>query len=66
MTHGGFLGILEAVHSGVPVIGIPFFFDQPRNVLKIVEQGAGILLDYETVTADTLYNAITTIINNSR
>jgi len=66
MTHGGLLGTLEAVHSGIPVIGIPFYFDQPRNILKLVEQGAGVLLEYETMTADTLYNAIITIINNSR
>jgi len=66
MTHGGLLGILEATHSGIPVIGIPFFFDQPRNILKLVEQGSGILLDYETMTKDTLYDAITTILNNNR
>lgn len=65
MTHGGLLGILEATHSGIPVIGIPFFFDQPRNILKLVEQGSGILLDYETLTKDTLYDAITTILNNN-
>jgi len=66
MTHGGLLGVLEAVHSSVPIIGVPFFFDQPRNILKLVEQGSGILLDYESMTEDILYNAITTIINNSR
>lgn len=66
MTHGGLLGILEAVHSGIPVIGIPFFFDQPRNILKIVEQGSGIILDYDTITKDILYDAIITIVNNNR
>lgn len=66
MTHGGLLGTIEAVHSGVPVVGIPFYFDQPRNILKLAEQGSGILVDYETLTKDTLYNAIMTIINNSR
>lgn len=66
MTHGGLLGILEAVHTGTPIIGIPFFFDQPRNILKLVEQGSGILLDYQSMTEDIVYDAITTIINNSR
>jgi len=66
MTHGGLLGIIEAVHSGVPVVGIPFFFDQPRNILKLVQQGSGIILDYESMTKDILYNAITTIVNNNR
>jgi len=66
MTHGGLLGVLEAVHSSVPIIGIPFFFDQPRNILKLVEQGSGIILDYETLTKDVLYDAIMKIINNDR
>lgn len=66
MTHGGLLGIIEAVHSGIPVVGIPFFFDQPRNILKLVEQGSGILIDYESMTTDILYNAIMKIISNER
>lgn len=66
MTHGGLLGIIEAVHSGTPVVGIPFFFDQPRNILKLVAQGCGIILDYETLSEDTLYDAITTVIRNDR
>lgn len=66
MTHGGLLGILEAVYSGIPIIGIPFFFDQPRNVLKLVEQGCGIILDYDTMTKDVLYDAISTVVNNNR
>lgn len=66
MTHGGLLGILEAIDSGVPIIGIPFFFDQPRNILKLVERGSGILLDHESLSTDILNNAIITIVNNSR
>lgn len=66
MTHGGLLGTIEAVQSGTPIIGIPFFFDQPRNILKLVEQGSGIILDYESMTTDILYNAIMKIITNER
>lgn len=66
MTHGGCLGIIEAVHSGIPVIGIPFFFDQSRNILKMVEHGSGILLDYHSLTSDIIYDAIMTIISNNR
>lgn len=66
MTHGGLLGILEALHTGVPIIGLPLFFDQPRNVLKLVQQGSGILLDLQTITTDTLYHAINAIIHNNR
>ncbi|XP_050427170.1 UDP-glucosyltransferase 2-like [Adelges cooleyi] len=65
MSHGGQLGVHEAIHSGVPVIGIPFFFDQPRNILKLVSQGAGILLDYDLLSREYLSDAINTIITNS-
>ncbi|XP_050522868.1 uncharacterized protein LOC126895255 [Daktulosphaira vitifoliae] len=65
MTHGGNLGIIEAVHVGKPVIGIPFFLDQPRNIIKLVEQGAGIMLDYKSLTKETLYHAINSMIQNS-
>ncbi|XP_050522153.1 UDP-glucosyltransferase 2-like [Daktulosphaira vitifoliae] len=65
MTHGGLIGTIEAIHSGVPVIGIPLFFDQLGNILKLVNQGSGILLDYESITKDSLYNAIMTMINNN-
>lgn len=66
MTHGGLIGIIEAIHSGVPVIGIPLFFDQPGNILKLVNQGSGILLDYDSITKDSLYNAIITMVYNNR
>jgi len=64
MTHGGLLGIMEAVYTATPIIGVPFFFDQPRNILKLVEQGSGILLEYETMNSDILYDAITKIVGN--
>lgn len=66
MTHGGNLGIIEAVYCGKPVIGIPFFLDQPRNIIKLEEQGAGIMLDYRLLSKENLYHAISSMIQNSR
>ncbi|VVC25656.1 UDP-glucuronosyl/UDP-glucosyltransferase [Cinara cedri] len=64
ISHGGMSGIYEAVDSGVPVLGIPLFFDQPHNIANIVHWGAGVMLDYKTLTKDTLINAIREMINN--
>ncbi|KAK6643644.1 hypothetical protein RUM43_005154 [Polyplax serrata] len=50
VTHGGLLGIMEAVTYGVPMIVLPIFGDQFHNGAAIAEKGAGIVLDYATIT----------------
>jgi len=32
ITHSGNSGTIEATSAGIPVLGIPIFFDQPRNL----------------------------------
>lgn len=66
ISHGGISGIYEAIDSGVPVLGIPLFFDQPHNVANLVHWGAGLMLDYKTLTKDILVNAINEMTNNSK
>ncbi|XP_072933658.1 uncharacterized protein [Epargyreus clarus] len=39
ITHGGLLSTTEAIHFGVPIIGIPVFFDQFSNVNRAVMHG---------------------------
>ncbi|KAJ8711856.1 hypothetical protein PYW08_008810 [Mythimna loreyi] len=39
ITHGGLLSSIEAVHFGMPIIGVPVFFDQFTNIKKAVENG---------------------------
>lgn len=64
ISHGGMSGIYEAIDSGVPVLGIPLFFDQPRNIANLVYWGAGIMLDYKTLTKDVFVNAIKEMTTN--
>lgn len=66
MTHGGLLTNQEAVWSGVPLIGFPVFGDQSNYVTKAQKDGYALKLDWKTITEDSLYNAITEIINNPR
>lgn len=63
ITHGGLLSLQEAMYHGVPVIGIPFFFDQPGNVQRVKELGIGEGLDLSNITEEGVYQLITKVIN---
>lgn len=54
----------EAVDAGIPILGFPIFYDQPRNIANLVEIGMALKMDLYTVTKDTLFDAITELINN--
>lgn len=41
ITHGGLTGVKEAIYHGVPMIVIPFFYDQPGNAARVVFHGLG-------------------------
>lgn len=56
----------EAVDSGVPVLGLPLFYDQSRNINHLVDAGMAILLNLESVTKDTLLKTILELINNEK
>lgn len=58
-------GMYEAIDSGVPILGIPLVFDQPHNIANIVQWGAGMMLDHETLTKDVLVNATKEMILNN-
>ena len=64
--HGGYGGITEAVYHGVPLIGIPMFGDQPRNIDKAERAGYAITLDFTTLTEEKLDNAINRILSEPK
>ncbi|KAB0804986.1 hypothetical protein PPYR_01956 [Photinus pyralis] len=64
VTHGGRLSTIEALHYGVPVIGIPFFSDQEYNIADCVNKGYGVRLNYKELTADTLNHALLEVAGN--
>lgn len=45
ITHGGYNSIKETARSGVPLLGIGMFFDQPRNAKVVEKNGWGLILD---------------------
>lgn len=65
LSHGGQLSTQEAVYHGVPVLGFPVFGDQMINIGKAVARGNAKLLEFEGLTEETVYEAITEMLQNS-
>ncbi|KAI4463415.1 UDP-glucosyltransferase [Holotrichia oblita] len=65
ITHGGLLGTTESLHRGVPVLGIPVFFDQLMNMRNAERLGVGISVPYKEFTEEKLFNAINRILTDS-
>ena len=54
ISHGGALGINEAVYEGVPVLGIPMYADQMTNLEVLRSYGAAEILHYSDITNDSV------------
>uniref|UniRef100_A0A3Q3IMV4 UDP-glucuronosyltransferase n=1 Tax=Monopterus albus TaxID=43700 RepID=A0A3Q3IMV4_MONAL len=52
VAHGGTNGVQEAIYHGVPVLGLPLFFDQYDNLLRLKERGGAEILTINTVDKD--------------
>jgi len=57
ITHGGMNSVSEAMVSGVPMLVIPFVSDQPVNAQQVEKMGLGKVLEYKSVTAESLKEA---------
>ncbi|XP_070065012.1 uncharacterized protein [Drosophila virilis] len=57
-THGGLMGLTEAVASGVPILGMPVYGDQHLNVAALVERGMAVRLDFERLREQTAFEAL--------
>ncbi|XP_033972419.1 UDP-glucuronosyltransferase 2C1-like [Trematomus bernacchii] len=64
VAHGGTNGVQEAIYHGVPVVGLPLFFDQFDNLLRLKERGAAKILTIQTVDKDNNFqDAIQEVLN---
>ncbi|KAK5638201.1 hypothetical protein RI129_012496 [Pyrocoelia pectoralis] len=66
ITQGGLQSMDEAIFSHVPMVGIPFFGDQPYNVKKLVNKGLGLELNYQNLEKNHFKETILEVINNPR
>ncbi|WP_326654245.1 glycosyltransferase [Streptomyces sp. NBC_01750] len=58
ITHCGFNGTREAFSSGVPMVGLPLFAEQPANAERIEQLGAGLALRLEDLSIDSLTSTV--------
>ncbi|KAJ8676539.1 hypothetical protein QAD02_012326 [Eretmocerus hayati] len=64
ITHGGLGGLLEALYYGTPMVGVPLFSDQFRNVESFVRKGMMIRIDYDNLSGTTLESALRTLLDD--
>jgi len=58
VTHGGLLSLQEALYHKTPLVGIPLGNDQMPNLLRASIRGYALLLDWATLSSDSLLGAI--------
>ncbi|KAH8302416.1 hypothetical protein KR044_006370, partial [Drosophila immigrans] len=66
VSHCGGLSAQEATWHGVPLVGIPLFLDQFRNLVLAIDAGAAVQVDYLKMTTATLVSAIREVAENER
>lgn len=66
VMQGGLQSTSEAVSNAVPIVGIPIISDQMHNVAKIVSAGAGLKIDFKSLTKETILTTFKTVLNDPR
>ncbi|XP_030018435.1 UDP-glucuronosyltransferase 2C1-like isoform X7 [Sphaeramia orbicularis] len=65
VAHGGTNGLQEALYHGVPVVGIPLFFDQYDNLMRLKERGGAQILTINSVDKDNNFlKAVEEVLND--
>ncbi|KAK2828332.1 hypothetical protein Q5P01_019366 [Channa striata] len=63
VAHGGTNGVQEAIYHGVPVLGIPLFFDQYDNLLRLQERGAGKILQLSDINGHSFEQGLMEVLH---
>ncbi|XP_054475185.1 UDP-glucuronosyltransferase 2A1-like [Anoplopoma fimbria] len=65
VTHRGTNGVQEAIYHGVPVVGLPLFFDQPDNLSRIKAKGGAVIVEIAELDRHIFGDALKTALYNS-
>lgn len=65
VTHGGTNGVQEAIYHGVPIVGLPLFFDQPDNLSRMRAKGGAVIVDIGTLDRHIFSESLRTVLYNS-
>ncbi|XP_050505874.1 UDP-glycosyltransferase UGT5-like [Diabrotica virgifera virgifera] len=66
ITHGGFLSTIESLYHAVPTVAIPIFGDQQQNAKQSESFGYAKVLDFDTMTEESISAAIEEVISNKK
>jgi UDP:flavonoid glycosyltransferase YjiC (YdhE family) len=66
ICNGGSSTGYQALHEGVPVLGLPFNFDQSLSMQAIERAGAGLALTPDAVSPDEIAFAVTKLLTDER
>ncbi|XP_068619915.1 UDP-glucosyltransferase 2-like [Battus philenor] len=66
ITQGGVLSTTEALHFGVPIIGVPILADQFTNIERAVEKGFAIKVDRTYSMAEDIKEAVNEMLRNPK
>lgn len=66
ITHGGFGGTQEAIYYGVPMIGIPVFSDQRKNIWALAQKNMAVAIDIENINEDVLNAALDAVLHDPK
>ncbi|KAH8382856.1 hypothetical protein KR009_005610 [Drosophila setifemur] len=64
ITHGGLLSTTESIYHRKPFVGIPIFGDQFLNMARAEQNGYGVTVNYDDLTAPRLLAAIQKLIQD--
>lgn len=64
ITQAGYQSVEEGIVNKVPMLAIPFIFDQISNARRISKLGIGEMLQIEDLTKESLKSSIKNIIEN--
>lgn len=66
ITQGGLQSAEEATVYKVPLLVIPFIFDQDYNAKRIAKLGIGRILDFKDLNTNNLKSSILEVLTNPR